>query len=360
MRPGPPIHHRHKKIIIAGIVVTIAVLTVVIIKTRANSDAEDAGHQKSVLVEGLNGVKVEPGIAQQRPIAVIIENHPDARPQAGLSQADIVYETLAEGGITRYLALFQTQAAENIGPVRSVRIYLADIANDWHALLAHVGGNSIALSRIKSGTYKNLDDADQYFNDKYFRRVSSRPAPHNVYTSIDKLIQLMVARSYSLPADYESWKFKDDSPLTPPAAATIAIPFSTPGFTASYRYDAATNSYLRSLASKADRDANNQQQLSAKNIIIQYVEETPLPSDAIGTISLKLSGSGEARVFLDGFTIPATWKRENGFTRYYNIDGNEILLNRGQTWVEIVPTTLQDEVKFFRAVVSSRPHLSLL
>src|SRR5581483_1401572 len=121
----------------------------------------------------------------KRPFAVVVENHPDARPQSGLSQADVVYEALAEGGITRFLAIFQSQDVKSIGPVRSARTYFNDWAQEWGAVYAHVGGNSDALALIKAGI-PGVSDADQFFNDPYFTRISSRRPPHNTYTSINK------------------------------------------------------------------------------------------------------------------------------------------------------------------------------
>jgi DUF3048 family protein len=297
-------------------------------------------------VNAINGIETDPTTANQRPIAIVVENHPDARPQAGLSQADIIYETLAEGGITRYLALFQTQSPDNIGPIRSARVYFAQIANDWHAVLVHVGGNSDALANIRDGVYKYIDDADQFFNDPYFHRIASRPAPHNVYSSIQKLRGLMTAKHYDSAATYFPWQFKNDNPAVPAAAAKITIPFSTPAYAVSYKYDAVTNSYARYVAGKVDRDVNNGKQIAAKNIIVQFADNFPTQTDTVGSISFKLNGPGKALVFLDGSAIEVTWKHTNGITQYYDETGKEVSFNRGQTWVEIVPPALETVVKW--------------
>lgn len=349
MQPGPILPHKskQKKFIVLGIIVVIVVGLLLLIFRNSDTvqnSTENGSETQPVLADAINGVKVEPKIAEQRPLAIIIENHPDSRPQSGLSRADIVYETLAEGGITRYLVLFQTQPADNIGPVRSLRIYFGEIAEQWRAILVHVGGNSEALDRLRRGVYKNVSDIDEYFNGDYFRRASNRPAPHNVYTSIETLGKLVAEKKYSTQASHSLWKFKDDAAAAQPQAANLTIPFSTPQFTANFRYDPADNVYLRSLASKADKDTNNQQQLRAKTIVVQFVTETVFPTDAIGTISLKLTGSGKALVFQDGLVTNATWRQENGFTRYYDSANNEIAFNRGALWVAIVPTTLEQAV----------------
>lgn len=132
----------------------------------------------------LMGIKVDPAELNKKIMTVVIENHPDARPQSGLDKASIVYETLAEGGITRFLAVFQENEVAEIGPVRSARIYFLDWVLEYDALFAHIGGNIAALDQI--GPLK-IQDINQFYNANYFWRDNSRVAPHNVYTTTDKL-----------------------------------------------------------------------------------------------------------------------------------------------------------------------------
>lgn len=352
MRPGPvPRKRNYKKLILPiAILAVIGGLSLFIYSKANKGDTTDENSSdQPKLAEALNGTLVDSEVAQRRPKAIIIENHPDSRPQSGLSQADIVYETLAEGGITRYVALYQTQQAENIGPVRSMRIYFGDIADEWRSILVHVGGNSEALARLQRGEYKNVSDADQYFNGDFFRRVSSRPAPHNVYTSIKELDLLAASKSdskYTAPASYLPWKFKDDAPAATPSAEVITVPFSTPQFTASYQYNKEGNNYLRYLAKQADRDAENKQQIAPKNVIIQFADAEELPTDAVGTLTFDLKSGGKALIFQDGGLITGTWRRENGRTHFYDASGNEVTLNRGQTWIEIVPKHLESTVSW--------------
>ncbi|MCL5666251.1 MAG: DUF3048 domain-containing protein [Patescibacteria group bacterium] len=286
----------------------------------------------------LNGSLVSSGEAQKRPIAVMVENHPDARPQSGLAEADMVYETLAEGGITRFMAVYQTESASNIGPVRSARTYFAEIADEFGAIYAHVGGNSDALANIKSGVYKNIADADQFFNDDFFRRISARPMPHNVYTSTSELRELASAHGFADAANYQSWLFKDDAPSANPAEK-INIDFSLPSFAVQWRYNPAGNNYARTMAGQLHKDKDTGKQITAKNIIVQYVETFPVKSDTPLAIGMTLTGSGKSVVFEDGKAIEGAWKKDNsGRTRYYSQDGAEIRFNRGQTWVELVPS----------------------
>ncbi len=300
----------------------------------------------------MDGQKVEGQIAGRRPIGVMVENYPYARPQSGLLDADVVYEAPTEGGITRFLALYQSKAAKNIGPVRSARTYFAEIADEWGAVFAHVGGNSDALANIKAGDYPNISDADQFFNDPYFQRVTWRTMPHNVYTSIDKLDKLIGARQFFSDATiYQPWRFKDDSPsssIPPPegeggkifassTAADINISFSTHDYVVEWKYNILDNSYSRFLAGKPHKDLDTGKQISAKNIVVQFVKTYPVKSDTPLSIGLDLEVGGRADVFEDGKIIIGTWEKVSGRTRYYDQDGKEINFNRGPIWAELVP-----------------------
>ena len=159
------------KIIIVGAIIIAVVGTILFWKYQLKDKIVGPGKdsaESQTQVPAINGVPVSEQIANTRPIAVVIENHTQARPQSGLSNADIIYETLAEGGITRFLALYQTQDAKEIGPIRSARPYFNTIANQWGAVYAHVGGSEIALSELNAGVHKKLTDLNQYFFGDYF------------------------------------------------------------------------------------------------------------------------------------------------------------------------------------------------
>jgi len=185
-RPTAPKGSKNKKKFIVGAIACIALILIILLihstKAPVKSDSLNAQAQDSKIlaaqeqyaqklsdlqkVPAIDGELVQPGDIQ-RPFGVVIENFPDARPQSGLSQANIVYEALAEGGITRFFALFQTQKAPQIGPVRSARTYFNDWAEEWGVVYAHVGGNSDALAYLHAGI-SGVTDADQFYNDPYF------------------------------------------------------------------------------------------------------------------------------------------------------------------------------------------------
>ncbi len=289
----------------------------------------------------INGLPTTKSIAETRPFAVVVENHPDSRPQSGLIDADMVYETLAEGGITRFMAVYQYRETKNVGPVRSARTYFADLANELHAVFVHVGGNSDALENIKNNQYKNISDADQFFNDPYFVRANFRPMPHNVYTSTALLLKLVNRHEYNQLATFGAWKFKDDEKATA-TAASITVPFSQKSYEVIWKYNPATNSYSRFMAGSAHTDLDTKKQIQAKVIIVQSVETFPVTSDTIGAIGLTLLGQGTGYVFQDGKVEAVTWKKTgDGRTRYYFQNGNEAAFNRGQIWVELLPKELR-------------------
>lgn len=299
-----------------------------------------------VLKSSINGLEVSPEIADRRPIAVMIENHPDSRPQSGLAEADLVYETLAEGGITRFMAVYQTVEAKDIGPIRSAREYYAVLANEIGAIYAHVGGSDEVIGQLKEGVYKNISDANEYYNENFFQRIKSRYAPHNVYTSIQRLKELAEYRKYLLKASFEPWKFKFDAPASGATQASkIVIDFSLPGYEAVYAYASSTNSYIRNMAGKPHKDAATGKQIAPKTVIVQLVSVTPVPNDVLLSVDINLTGQGKAWVFQDGGVIQAAWKKTgDSRTRYYDQFGSEISFNRGQVWVELVPTEKESQL----------------
>ncbi|MEW5706984.1 MAG: DUF3048 domain-containing protein [Actinomycetota bacterium] len=272
----------------------------------------------------------------RRPIAIMIENHPDARPQSGLSQACIVYETVAEGGITRFMAIFLHNDANPVGPVRSAREYYVDLAKQYNAIYVHCGGPSYIYGVIKG---LNVSNIDEFSNSDAFWRIRERRAPHNLFTSTGNLRSKAAEKGYRTDVFFQKPNFKDDSPIEMrPVSASIDINFSKPAFAVHYDYDRQGNLYKRSMAGKPHIDATNGQQIAAKNVIIQYVPISNIANDPKGRMRLSLIGSGDAIVFQDGKAISATWMRPtlDDLTRYYDSTGAEIKLNRGQTWIELV------------------------
>ncbi|MFO0971772.1 MAG: DUF3048 domain-containing protein [Candidatus Saccharimonadales bacterium] len=173
----------------------------------------------------LTGVEVSEEDSKRPVTGVMVENSPEARPQSGLKEAGVVFESVAEGGITRFLLLYQEAKPAQIGPVRSVRPQFASWVAAFDAGLAHVGGSDIPLQKLRSGKIKDLD---QFFNAGAYTRVTNRAAPHNVYTTDEKLQALNRAKNYN-NSNFTSWKRKKkEAPAETPTASSINIPVSTP------------------------------------------------------------------------------------------------------------------------------------
>lgn len=288
--------------------------------------------------QNLTGEMLERDQAQKRPLAIVIENYPDARPQSGLNQADIVYETLAEGGITRFLAIYQSKTSEKLGPVRSARPYFAEIAQEYKAIFAHVGGSDEVLADIKNNKYPNILDANEYYLEKYFNRISSRAAPHNVYTSTQKLYEYLSRSETPILSDIPVWKYGELN--TSQASSTpvdyINADFSLPEYKVRFDYDSATDSYLRSLAGKPHKDAESKQQLSSKNVIVMMAPIADIPNDPKLRVTINLNGNGKAYIFRNHSMIEGTWQKNNGRTNFYGPSGEEVTLAQGNTWVMIM------------------------
>lgn len=289
------------------------------------------------LIDGVNGVKVRDYIGFFRPFAIMVENHPDSRPQSGLSKADIVYEALAEGGITRFLAIYQSQEASLIGSVRSAREYFAQIADEWGALYAHVGGSNEVIAQIQKGEYKNLVDVNEYYNFDFFPRRKDKPEPHHIFTSTDDLRRLIAFHQFSSVVNYQPWQFKDDAPTASSTASKISIDFSRPGYEVGWEYDLSTNAYKRVQYFEPHIDELTNQQITAKIVIIQIVNVTPVSRDPLLSVDIDLNAGGRAIVFQDGLAIESIWRKDGGRTRFFDPSNSEIKFNRGAIWVELVP-----------------------
>ncbi|MCA9342616.1 DUF3048 domain-containing protein [Candidatus Saccharibacteria bacterium] len=278
----------------------------------------------------LTGLQVGFDINKRPVTAIMVENSPEARPQSGLSEAGVVYEAVAEGGITRFMALFQDNLPAKVGPVRSVRPYYLDYLVPYGAAIAHVGGSGQALAEIRN---EGIRDLDQFSNSGPYWRDSARYAPHNMYTAVNQLLDLQTQKSFG-PTDYTSLvRGAEDKPSETPNARTISISMSRSLYQAGYTYDPTTNSYLRTLASQPHIDANTGLQLAPKVVITPIV-----PRSQSGIYSVYgVNGSGAGLVFQNGTVSSVTWKKDNRADqiRFFDAEGNPFKLVAGQTWITL-------------------------
>ncbi|GAB4125760.1 MAG: DUF3048 domain-containing protein [Roseiflexaceae bacterium] len=282
------------------------------------------------------------GALAKRPIAVMIDNHPNAYPQAGLDKATIVFEALAEFGITRFMAVYApgvSPEASQIGPVRSARLYFVQWAMGFKAVYAHAGGSPQALELLNTTSDVVNLDALKRNGGAYFSRSSKRSAPHNLFTSSVALDKAAAAFNATDLSDAEvGYLYKADAPATP-TANRVDYFFLSKQDPVAWTYDAASNSYLRLRRGKAANDSVTGKQLITKNVVIIEVQERKIAGDAKGRIEQDVIGSGVGKLFQDGQVIEITWKKETASSplRFYLADGSEAQFNSGQIWIAAVP-----------------------
>lgn len=290
--------------------------------------------QPTTVSSRMTGVQVAPELNNLPVTGVMIENSPDARPQSGLLQADTVFEAIAEGGITRFLALYQESKPDYIGPVRSARPYYLDFLVSYDAAIAHAGGSGEALAQIRD---QHLKDLDYAFNASTYQRVNNRYAPHNLYTSRQKLLDLQTKKGYT-SSNYTGLKRKDkDSPSPTPNAKSIDFTLSSFLYNPHFDYDASTNSYKRSEGGKPHVDDRTGKQINPK-VVVALV----MPHHYAGIYSVyQDSGSGKAFIFQDGIVTEANWQKADRKSELSLRDnaGAAVPLNPGQTWFTLISST---------------------
>jgi DUF3048 family protein len=311
----------------------------------------------------LTGKLVTPDIAQRHPIAVMIDDLRPARPQSGLSQADIVWQAPAEGGIPRYMAIFHTQLPKDIGPVRSSRYYYITWAAEWKSIYAHAGGSPQALDTLKSrGRGQWVYNIEGLRRPNTFHRIHTRLAPHNLYTS-GLLLRKAGASLGAKDKDYQAaWTFGPDAPLDQrPVGGTIKVVYLANTIT--YRYDRATNSYYRSVTGEAKQtDAGNDQRIHPKNVIVMRMRFGPLSNSNPhkGRLEATVIGSGKAWIATNGRTIVGTWKKTSvtAPTQFFDSQGNPVTLTAGQTFINVMQLTSPVVVTAGKPYVAPSPSAS--
>lgn len=344
---GEPVHKRHwlfgRRQIVTAAAVLIILATCGVTSyalTRPNvkggSYPSIRGHyvppKPTTVTSKLTGLQVDPSVNQRPVTGVMIENSLDARPQSGLDQAGVVFEAIAEGGITRFLALFQDTQPDYLGPVRSVRPYYLQWCMGFDCSLAHVGGSPEGLQDVKSWGAKDLD---QFFNAGAYQRIASRYAPHNMYTSMSQLNQLEAAKGFGA-SSFTGFERKKDAPSKAPNATSIDLAISGYYYNVHYDYDASTNSYKRSEGGQPHMSLHkdgSQVQIEPK-VVVAMVMQYGLEADDHHS-QYNVVGNGQAYIFQDGTVTQGTWSKA-GTTdplKLTDASGNPIPLNAGQTWL---------------------------
>ncbi len=279
----------------------------------------------------------------KRVVMVMINNAPQARPQSGLDKADILYEILAEGAVTRFVGIYHSQMPEIIGPVRSIRPYYIDIGSGFDAIMVHAGGSPDALHTLNS---KGMAHMDEIYNaGSSFWRESFRKAPHNLYTDIDKIWKGAASLGFRMEAEIPQLTFAGKSQEAGGTPAKKINVRYTSQYEISYEYDEDLKRYKRLTLGKPHMDLTTGQQLSTVNLLVLASSHKIL--DKEGRRDVDVFGPGKGYLFQRGKAQEITWERKGGLIRAY-MDGKEIPMYPGNTWVNLIPNvpSLNQSVKF--------------
>lgn len=279
-------------------------------------------------------------IPDREPIAVKIGNEPDgARPQSGLNEADVVYDTPAEGGIMRYIAIYQCQSASNIGPIRSVRWVDWHILQEFpHAVLAFVGGVTPNQQTVASLPF--IDDANEFLHYAAYHQDTARVAPDSTYSSTAALWALFPKQSAPPPI----FRYSASLPKTANPASSLAINFSY-GTDVVWKWDASTGQWVHTYSGQTDIDALTGKPVTTTNIVVEVVHYTFGPyiesPGGSGDVESQTVGRGRGFIFRNGAYIPVIWHRPslNSPTTFVSNTGQPVGLQPGRTWVELLLDT---------------------
>lgn len=280
--------------------------------------------------------------AALRIVSVKIENSPEARPQSGIQSADVVYESITEGGITRFNCLFHsTNPEELVGPVRSARLSDTHIVPQYSSLFVFSGASTWVNSKIRAAGLENLSE-DIGVSTGY-ERLTSRYAPHNLFLDLATMREEAVRRGFSSTQQIKPLAFDRASVDTTQPISHITVPFS-PANTSEWTYDPAAAVYLRENNGRAHEDHLTGEQVTATNVVVLWARMVAQGTrDVTGstTYDIELTGSGRATIFRDGAKIDCTWQASaDAPPTFKGTDGTAVRLSPGNTWFQVVPTSV--------------------
>ena len=282
---------------------------------------------------------------EHKAVAVVMDNFYTSRPPSGINFAAVVYEAPVESNISRFLVIFSPDnLPDKIGPIRSARPYLAELADEYRAVFIHIGGSPEALSNIKSNFYQVNNFDAMGADGQYSWRDSGRKAPFNLYTNGQNISSFINNNNIDNTADFEAWNFID-GPTEKPAAVVKEVKIINAGYFEPiiWRYNETDFCYLKFLVNNDTERAyvdDEGNQICVKNLILQYTNITAI--DLIGRKKIDLDGGGPIKIYQAGQEINGIWQKKNNRTRFYDSSGQEIDLLKGNIWVEIMPLTALD------------------
>lgn len=273
----------------------------------------------------------------RRPLSIKVENSKEARPQIGLQEADVVYESIAEGGVTRFNAIFHSTLPAEVGPVRSARLSDVSVVPQYNALFAFSGASTEVNSAVRAAGLPNLSQ-DAGVSAPY-RRSSQRYAPHNLYIDVAKAYAEATQRGYEVTSVVAPLAFDQSvRAIGTPNASTVTVPFSNYN-TVTWNFDVASKRYLRVNNGTPFVDAGTGAQISAKNVVVLWAAYVPASTNkGAQTFDINLVGTGTASMFIDGVRIDGAWTAgASAPPTFTSADGTPLLLAPGNTWFQVVP-----------------------
>jgi len=300
----------------------------------------------------LTGLPVSEAAAAQHPIAVMVDDHQDARPQSGFNSASIVWQAPAEGGIPRYMMIFQDRLPTAVGPIRSAREYFIDWASEWHAVYAHIGGSPQAMATLQAGGRGQIVfNADGFrFDGTDMWRIKERVAPHNLYSDGAHLRAMAKAVGAADGPISPVWQFDASAPFENPLAGT-AIVLHYPYETITYRYDPSAGTYRRYINDSVSPqvDAADGREVRPVNVVVLRMQFGPLNDGHPQKHRLEARdvGGGEAIISTAGRIIHGTWRKAaaDAPTLLFGPDGAPAALAPGQTFVQVMALSYGYELR---------------
>jgi len=306
-------------------------------ETQASSEVAEVYPDRSVLT----GLPVAAEVLEVRPAVVMLDNHYGARPQAGLKDADHVYEMLAEGRITRYMAVFQSGSPSPVGPVRSARPYFIDKALEYDAYYVHVGGSMQAMTDIINLNMADIDGLSSGAN--VFWRTRHKRIPHNMYSSADAIRKESLRKGYRQSGNFSGMPFNDEKAVIGGEICNyVKAVYKQPtsrdkvGYYIEFTFNPETLKYERSVNGKAHVDENDESRLTADNVIVQIATHKVIDDE--GRRDVSLIGQGKGYFISNGEKLEITWTKSDRYARtvYKDVNGQEVKFNPGNTWFQVV------------------------
>ena len=298
-------------------------------------------------VAPLTGLPATPTDAGRRPWAVVIENFPSVRPQFGLASADLVFESPTEGGITRFLAIFQSQLpTDQLGPIRSARPYFNDWARTFSALFSHSGGTAEALQQLKGG-YGGLQDVNEFFNQYAYQRDDTKKAPHNLFTTAERFWNYVQGKGWDTTVTTAPWFSFNDQIAEGEPATSINLPYYPTDYSVRYDYQSDKAVYQRSLNNTVQTDALTQEPIGIKNVIVLLTDVTPIPNDPLLKVNIRTIGSGKIILFTRGQQYTGRWQKTglDAPLKFLTPQGTTLQLTPGKTWISVMDSLAEKDIK---------------